>query len=269
LIAAAALYAGAVFGQVREPGSITSPPRGILPSGTYDSLDDLVTVNTVTGSMSAKFPIYQMPPGHGGYAGFELALHYTSTQHRARDAGPYSYQGQDFRLITLYSEPGGGWRYSFSYSLELEERPGLETIDCNEGVSVSRAQYRYRLTLVLPDGSRHLLRMAGQVDLFGDGYYRYNPAGQGVAVCGIAAPAPLPGKRRYITTDGTFLQVEVDNTGTCCEQLAWELRFPNGDRRLQGGFAPGGESLMLRGANVLYSTWTFYNSNTQKWTIVA
>jgi hypothetical protein len=148
----------------------------------------------------------------------------------------------------------------------LEERPGLETIDCNDGFNVSRAQYRYRLTLVLPDGSRHLLRMVGQTDLYGDGYYRYNPVGQGVAICAIAAPAALPGNRRYITTDGTFLQVEVYNAAGCCQQLDWELRFPNGERRVQGGFAPRGPSWLDRGANLLYLTWSGYNPNTQTWT---
>ena len=120
-------------------------------------------------------------------------------------------------------------------------------------------QYLQRVSLVLPDGSRHLLRLSGHTDFFGDGYYAFDTNGHAVdpvAACNITPPNDISTGLTYYTADGTFLTVSIpydsrcsptnENTYSACltAKVFW-VYFPDGSQDFVGG--PGGDQLFTRG----------------------
>ncbi len=204
--------AGVVCGQINQTD--TSPARGIVPTGEYRA-EEMGVVNAVSGALYLQVPVTRLPQNRGGQAGFDLSLLYNSGHYDVHTtyAGEIS-PGEPNPISNLQSSPESGWRYSYQYSLDFERRPvdTHHTLSCQNPIDRHNAAYVFRLTLVLPDGSRHLLRMTGQSDTdgdgAGDGYYAYDPNGNwSNSPC--ASGTNLSGDRSYYTVDGTYLNVLV------------------------------------------------------------
>jgi hypothetical protein len=261
--------------QVQLGGDL-NPPRGILPSGAYRA-EDIETINPVTGALSLHLPITSLPRNIGGGEVFSLDLFYNSPFYNvSTDFNNIDTSGNPTLTHRLSSAQNTGWRYSFAYSLEWEKRQVISPPTCqNTTDRIAAAQWNYanRLTLVLPDGSRHLLRMRDYADTpvhfnggdssgnGGDGYYPLDPdgkinAGNAPGNAGWVCPGLVPqpaevtsGNVNYYTTDGTYLAVIITpnsgfySTNHNVDSLAWSLSFPDGTVYTQSGFAPGAGTL--------------------------
>jgi len=194
-----------------------------------------------------------------GDPGFVLKLTYNSAIY---DVNPGNQNqdnsGNHVPTNNLGPTFGAGWIYNTQYSIELTTRPNpnpANTWPCP--ASNLQLQYFYRMTLVLPDGSRHLLRLAGQ-DVYQqteDGYYQYQPNGVAAVHCGnpTAQSSPLTGVLTYYTADATFLNVSI-NTATCANYQAsgvcpWTLYYPDGSNLTQQTLGAGNFTLLSRTGN--------------------
>ena len=276
-------------------GGDSNPPRGLLPSGVYQA-DDIETVNPVTGALALHIPITSLPRNQGGGDVFSLDLFYNSPFYN-----DFQYYYSPTELIhNLVASPNTGWRYSFAYSLELEGRPAsLPNVNANCPTDFSsvllanQTNYGNRLTLVLPDGSRHLLRMRDYSDTpgfnpstpnGGDGYYALDPHGDlppGTWWCPSTSPKPTPitsGYVNYYTTDGSNLTVVVYQnyglyqTNHNLDSLEWTLLFPDGSSHFQEGFAPGsgtlqGAAFQICTIEPCYQITSHYNRHGKGWSI--
>ncbi|HWQ55172.1 MAG TPA: RHS repeat-associated core domain-containing protein [Bryobacteraceae bacterium] len=231
--------------QIREAGDLI-PPRGTAPTGLFGT-SELDTVNLNTGAVALRIPITAFSTNRGGAAGFDLALAANSAHYDVRL--DYSRQDQDGNPELTYNlEPSSNnnWRYSFEYSLEFEGRPNpVNTYNCGNSEEYYQSTHPNRMTLVLPDGSRHLLRLRlPTIDDSKDGYYRYDPLGTLAVGCGPAGNN-LSGALTYYTTDGTYLsvaiatgQVDIAGQPVATKDLQWALYFPDGGVLHQVGMAP-------------------------------
>jgi hypothetical protein len=90
------------------------------------------------------------------------------------------------------------------------------------------------MSVVLEDGSRHVLRLKGYPDISGDGFYAFGAGKQIVDVPGcVSVPAPeMPpaGNLTYFTDDGSFVKVVVQDapSGTPWFSRIWVITIPDG-----------------------------------------
>jgi RHS repeat-associated protein len=260
------LPANAATGVPAIPG--INPPRGLAPTGLY-RIEELETINPATDNLLLQIPLASLPRNTGGGKQFNLSLIYNS---RSFDATSGGLDVNGVPEYTLASQANQGWNYNFGYGLELEERE-VGNAACTGTGSTSGTRtlltYAFRLTLVFPDNSRHLLRLTGVSDNQGDGYYPFDPNGHPIANtgCWTGSPATYPvsgGVVQYHTVDGTFLNVAVQpnsscgpydpnlldstfystNTAfySCVEALNWNIYFSDGSSWSQSGFGPGSGS---------------------------
>jgi len=216
------IAAGTIFGRQLPP---TEPDRGVAPMLSY-SISDFETIDVATGNLIYQFPIAKLPPGRRGLTA-GLALTYNSTIY---DANVQPYQWPDGIQSTSWLVPsntGGGWRYNYNYNYNYNYsyNYGLleETVnDC------SVTPYVERLSVVFPDGSRHILQLYNggmQNDAGGGGIYLPNGA---VACAGANYPAITSGLLTYFTTDGTFLKVVIAASADFWTNGEWSLFTPDG-----------------------------------------
>ncbi len=194
------------------PAIATFIERGILPTSSMDS-GDQDAVNMQTGFLLYNVPLYRFPAGHAGGT-FDFGLVYNSAIWGPATP-PYSYTPD---------AAGGGWKYSAYYELFWE---GRDVINC------TGAPRGNRLSVVFPDGGRHLLHLKGAkgsplgtvMASDSEGYYDYGP--NGVSSGGCGPPFPVGTTLVYYSNDSTFLRVEIERgTGN------WTLFFPDGSRVL-------------------------------------
>jgi YD repeat-containing protein len=263
LVLAVMLVGHAGYGQIKDIGD-AGPRRGIAPSGFY-SVNQLETINPVSGGVFLNIPITSMPRNQGGGPQFNLNLIYNSAHWDAQ----IGFVGDGSFYYFLSNSPSGGWRYNLTYSLEMEWKDNYLGDSCSaENGSPWQV---YKLTLVLPDGSRHLLRKQNSESNHEDavhGYYKHDPGGH--SECSRAEPSPstepTPQNEplfhetqpivNYHTVDGSDLDVAVINGAscpsypedgssagiaawlTCIENLSWKLYYPDGTMWHQSGFGP-------------------------------
>src|ERR1022692_2832564 len=125
--------------------------RGVVPNAAY-SVSGLDVVNLRSGNLALHVPLAALPAGPGG-SGAQLGLAYNSQIYDLVDQ-----LGETVLHKLVPSTTGGGWRYTFQYSLFEEPRPYDPTTglpDC----STEDNAHQYKQYLVFPDGSRHPLRM--------------------------------------------------------------------------------------------------------------
>jgi RHS repeat-associated protein len=221
----------AVAGAIAFGQNQTSPQRGFLPSASY-AISDLETINTVNGNLIYNVPLVALPPGRAGLSA-DIKLVYNSQIYDIRqDYSTYSQSEGHPALLTsnLQNSQAGGWRYGFGYGLELEERPNpTSTWDCG---SNDPTNWRvYRLSVTLADGSRHVLHPYAFPNNLGDGYYEIGPGG----IKSSCAPnqTPVSGTLTYHTSDGTFINVQIEDNGTNWALRPWTMFFPDG-RKVTG-----------------------------------
>jgi RHS repeat-associated protein len=175
-----------------------SPDRGIMP-GTFQvaSNDDDISINS--GAVMYRVPLYHFPGGPGSVP-MDIGLVYNSSIWET-DTTPAQAPAPQY--VQYYqSTTGGGWNYSFNYQLTVEQAADLN--HCVGGCLF------YRLNIIFPDGSRHLLRQAGT----------------GSAFNGFSEFAPGSATTSYFTDDGTYARVEIPASSTT--NPAWTLFLPNG-----------------------------------------
>jgi RHS repeat-associated protein len=231
-----------------------SPQRGIQPGAVYTS-SDIDTVDSRSGNLTLRIPLATLPAGPGGSGG-QIGLTYNS---QIYDVQPLTNTGVN-KLVP--SITGGGWIYTFQYGLIEESRPLGENNqpDC----STIDLQHQYIQHLVLPDGSRHVLRMDAPVPngAYGtspspstDDYNYYNTAGHWA--CGTGSD--LASRPPLYTDDGTYIRVITDASG-------WWAYFPDG--RVVQGSGAATNSITDRNGNTITVTGLYDVNGTKSSEIV-
>src|SRR5579863_25242 len=123
------------------------PATGILPgSSQVVSNDDDISLNS--GNLLYKLPLYRFPNGPGGVP-MEIGLVYNSFTWQTEPRATTCQDGQNPPCTYdayFQSQTGGGWNYSFNYQLATEYSE-----------YGSPSCLLYRLSIIFPDGSRHVL----------------------------------------------------------------------------------------------------------------
>jgi RHS repeat-associated protein len=209
------------------------PQRGYQPGGSY-SLSNIESVNATNGNLLMNVPLGGLPAGRGGLSA-KINLLYNSKLYDIRSS-TIRVSGETHELQNIQESAEGGWRYALRYEVQLLTsgyQPPVTSPAPTTCQDYNRVYY-YKVQLVLPDGSTHVLRLNGYGD--DNGYYAYKPDGTTTGYC--ASPAPLTGDLTYYTTDGTFLKLIVQHDA---DQEAgnnpWTLYLPDGGR-VTGGNAP-------------------------------
>jgi hypothetical protein len=243
-----------------DPTGVTVPSVGGMPAGTY-SVSQLESINAATGGLSLRIPITKLPPARGGFSG-SLNLVYNSQIYDVNEYWDYSHISPCMGVAGppgCYTEwrklgaglTNGGWQYEWdnNYTLLLDPT----TYDQNGGDPCELAGRVYRMVLYFPDGSRHVLHLPqpGGTPYYwayqDDGYGRYSfypgfpaPPSPGAyqTICNQPAPAVL----NYHTTDGTFIEVNVNNSAP---PWSWTIRFPDG----RSGFGNGSHLTSMSDSN--------------------
>ena len=197
-IALAAGMAATLNGQTK---SDPNPKLGLQASGVY-ALSDIETISQTNGNLTVNIPLGSLGPNRVGGTP-TVVLGYNSKIWEPT-AGTAQVAGQDYLVSQVQpaNQLDGGWRYQVAYDLEETFRP--QDIDCTNFPAETR--YNAKLRMVFPDGSKHLLRLVGQSDNGGDGYYEYNPDGTFSAPC-TRSQGPLHAALIYYTTDGTYARL--------------------------------------------------------------
>lgn len=216
--------------QTAGPGvNVFRPDRGFRPTGSY-AISETETVNETNGNVSIRIPLAQTPPARNG-SNFRLELLYNSALYNLAtqdlDRAQYivsGYSGQDQTVTVNALRPSdlsvGGWRYSHRYYLEQDVRP------CSTDEPAC-----FKLNLILPDGSSHLLRLKVTTDAYNDpagtGFSQYNLDGRHSLDSSNIGPNLV-----YYTTDGTYIRVEIttslDGSSPPKYNGVWRASFPDG-----------------------------------------
>jgi RHS repeat-associated protein len=210
------------------------PDRGFLPGESFDvsSTDD---INLISGNMIYRVPIYKFPAGPGGQSA-TIDLIYNSFIY---DPGTSYFPGTQGAIFP--STTGGRWRYSFEYSLIVDETGT-------------------RPTIVLPDGSRHTLFLKGAATdpsslLYA---YRSNDQGESEGYDGCGA-STIDGKLVYSSADGTYMRLEMQTpAGSCTSSPArdgsgqpWTLYLRDGTRVSGVGLPGDADAITDRNGNTI------------------
>ena len=193
-----------LFGQASQPPA----ERGFVPGKSY-ALSDIESINVTNGNLVLQIPLGSLPPGQAGMTA-DIKLIYNSMLYDLQ-VDITEIMGEPFTTETLIASDHGGWRYGFEYQLDPERRPLLELnpgpVDCLDQLY----QKSEKLTLILPDRSRHDLNLHGFTDLVGDQYFDIDP-NSGFWACPPppGAQNPIPSPLNYYTTDGSFILVQHD-----------------------------------------------------------
>jgi RHS repeat-associated protein len=230
--------------QVYDP---TLPDRGINPLVSY-AYSEFEAINTSNGNLVYRFPITKLPPGRAGLtADFNLTYNSAIYDVKLQTESWPTPNGNVDRLTSRLqpSTTGGGWRYSYSYSVIDETIPGK---------SCATNPKTERLFVVFPDGSRHILHLYtnGVPDDNGDGGSPYYPNGQ--LVCPNTTYQPITtGNLTYFTTDGTFIRFSIPaSSSPYWTNSLWTIMLPDG--RTVGGY--GSQTTVLHDRHWNAITWT-------------
>jgi hypothetical protein len=163
--------------------------------------DDDISLNT--GGLLYRVPLYRFPGGPGSLP-MDVGLVYNSF---IWETSPCTNPGcSNTQREYTQSTTGGGWSYSFDYQLTIESAAvnTLRTIE-------------YRVTVIFPDGSNHVLRPKGiSPDSAFSGFYP-------TAAPGSASTTPYP----YLTDDGTNARVEISSSSSQIHP-PWKLFLADG-----------------------------------------
>ena len=203
------------FAQVQISYPDTMPQRGILPNGAY-TFDKLETINKSNGNITYTIPLTSMPLGRAGLT-LPITLVYNSTPYDYSYTYTYSTDPSNTPILNqaLVASPFSGWMLNAGYSLYQETKPLSSTNGCTTGTGNSKT------SLMMPDGSRHVLQFYGAYNysFLGDGGW-YPWTFNGETSC--TNYASIPGDVTLFTSDGSYIKVVVSKSGS------WVAYFPNG-----------------------------------------
>jgi hypothetical protein len=227
-----------------------SNSRGFQPGNSF-AVGDFETINMSNGNLMLNFPMGALPAGRNGLSA-SINLVYNSkqldstTKYFVKEE-TCEMQGQepDARMVcdmyqrTVLKHAGeqeGGWRLNWFYALKLVDRwDELSEIPQHlqplcwansgqiSGPPSGEQRFRYKLFLVLPDGSKHEMRPSGYsdgvltdpladyFDIRPDGYQDLCQQGQ--------PPIWNTGTLTYYSTDGSHLRLDIQHDGNT--QFAW------------------------------------------------
>lgn len=250
------------------------PERGLQVTGSY-RLGDIETVNTKNGNVLLSVPLASLPPGRGGNPGFALTLNYNSKlwdlfvrNEPLPDLDPQPPPGPGQTgppppprrtLYTIHRElrknfANPGWHYSYDYQLHVEDRrwhhPELNNIPTTPSthpVEDKKSWFVYKVWMVFPDGSAHLFRPEGEMDLNGcsngcdSDYFQVHPSGWRLLDYNKGWQRLTGSTISYYSVDGSYLRLDfkVDpSTVTATDPKdwtdnPWTLYFPDG-RQVEG-----------------------------------
>ena len=287
LVSALGLGAPSLWAQDTEV-----PERGLQVTGSY-RLGEIETINTKNGNVMLSVPLGSLPPGRAGEPGFALALNYNSklwdlwvknvplggtvTPQPPPGPGqqgppppPRRTQYQIHReLRKNFANPG--WHYNYDYLLRVEDRswhhPELNNLPTeptpNYEVEDRKSWYRYKVWMVLPDGSARLFRPVGESDLAGcslgcdDDYFRILPTGwKRKDDYTNGWERPVGSTVSYYSVDGSYLRLDFEADGSSATEAdaenwqdnRWVLYYPDG--RQVRGEGKNADSLVDRNGNV-------------------
>ena len=222
----------------------TKPPRGLMPNSEQLS-SPVDNIDMFSGNLHIQIPVGSLPRGRGGNK-FDLNLFYNSNLYDTKpEKLTYNppYPQESYRAAVEYLlYQNGGWSLGEWYRLDGDEVKQNADLDDTSGCQAHEAR-RYRLRVVLPDGSFHVLHLEGHGDAQGDGYngdgfFGIHPLSGTVPLAADATGHPnycfshwewetQTGTLRYYTSDGSFLRVEVDVDGSSL-YTGWRLYLPDG-----------------------------------------
>ena len=221
----------------------TKPPRGLMPNSEQLS-SPVDNIDMFSGNLHIQIPVGALPRGRGG-SEFSLNLVYNSNLYDTQPEKlvyfpPYPQEAAKVPVTYLLYQ-NGGWSLGEWYRLEADVKRG-EDLDNTSSCPAEDAR-RYRLRVVLPDGSLHVLHLEGHGDAQGDGYngngfFGIHPLSGNVPLADDGTGNPnycfshwgwetQTGTLRYYTSDGSFLRVEIDVDGSSL-YTGWRLFLPDG-----------------------------------------
>ena len=216
------LFSLLVFAEVSNYALCQNPVlgrRGFQLGEAYTA-DQLETISTVTGNLSYRIPLASLPPGPTGNV-FPLSLIYNS---QVWDVSP-SYQTGKSGFKELFQMPqnsaSGGWRYSYSYHLDVRTRPTPPTgVNCN----IVGAKNDTLTKMTFPDGSEHVFIPNISATLgsdTNDGYFNVIATTMKYSLC--SGGGDISTDLNFYTTDGTYARLVIHNDGNH-QPLNWMNR---------------------------------------------
>ncbi|MCZ2076640.1 MAG: hypothetical protein LC130_16795, partial [Bryobacterales bacterium] len=221
-----------------QNGVLTDPPNtssgGATAAASYTP-GNIEAVNAVNGSMTLSIPAAHLPPGPAGF-GAGVSLVYNSAIFDAETEVPTG-KPSVLRISYVPSAHGGGWQYSYRYTLWSQTRVSVFNSATCGAVTTKEAANWYKTFLTTPDGANHALRLISAVDQ-GDttygpaslstdaagGYAIYDFAGYTNLNCGLSR-ARFTGTLVFTTSDSTHIRVEANTANN-----TWIAYFPDGTR---------------------------------------
>ncbi len=227
------LCSGIVAAQdvLTDPPNSSSGASGQAISGSF-ALSNIESVNALNGIVSLNIPAAQLPPGPGGFsAGVNLVYNSSIFDLQTEVATTTGY----LQMAYVPSAHGGGWNYSYQYTLWSQTRVTTFNSTTCSVVNLTEAENWYKTILLTPDGTNHVLRLVGAITSNGSTYTGtlssdvdqsydiYDFGGYTNLNCGNPITQAFAGTLIYASADNTFIRVET-NTQT----ETWIAYFPNG-----------------------------------------
>lgn len=208
------------FGQAQNKAS----ERGFSPGKSY-AISDIETIGLYSGNLMLNMPLGSLPAGRGG-TGAGIALRYDSKlwDMFVDDVIRFTTTHD---MKTLEKSDEGGWKYNYKYSLKLDyRRLGADQGYCTSGNPDS--YYPFKLQLVMPDGSRHLMKPNGTTGIDLDGFMNIYPDGR--LRCNPVMVTPGQTVTFY-SVDGSFLRLEmITDSDENWENNLWTVYSSDGTR---------------------------------------
>ncbi|HEV8414604.1 MAG TPA: RHS repeat-associated core domain-containing protein [Bryobacteraceae bacterium] len=195
--------------------------RGSSATGQY-ALSQIESVNASTGNVGLSIPLAHLPPGPGDLA-TGVNLTYNSTIYDIQSAIP----GNPLQYRYASSLHGGGWNYSFNYTLWSQPRyPDFNLSDQCDGIGTVGQHAWFKNYLQTPDGSNHVLTLVATIQDGvvtsppstsiardpNDAYWQYDVGGNTSQSCGLTNTQFL-GTLVFASSDSTYIRVEVSVYG--------------------------------------------------------
>jgi RHS repeat-associated protein len=197
----------ALFAVAALADGTVSPDRGFSPGKSY-RVSDIETLSLESGNLMLNVPTGALPSGRAG-SGAGVSIQYNSKLWDVELNG----DGQTATAM-LWPDDDGGWKYGNAYSIRFDTDCGRQNGN------------PYKLSLVMPDGGRHLLWMTGHTDPDGN----VDTIPDGYASCTVGSPSSQ-GAVSYYTIDGSYLKVDfTGNSDASQTGEGWTVSAPDGTK---------------------------------------
>jgi RHS repeat-associated protein len=218
----AALLTSVAFGQSPDPAA--RPDKGTKPVGSY-SVSDIENISLVNGNVGLSIPLASLPPMPGGRLSLTVGAHYNSkfweTHSYENPADVFHNTNWTAQTLDVGNISGPGpWQVGGQYAI-FQTVAEQDFVPLNPGCTGDadclEKSYRFKITLVAPDGSKHELRPLGSssqpTENFRMGFYNITPATSNNTM-------------RYYSFDGSYLWASIAPYSG--NPTTWSVYFPDG-----------------------------------------